>query len=353
MKRKLAVIIPARNEEKVLPGCLQQLVKIMDKKDIYLINDCSFDQTAKIAKRFTKNILSLTVKSGKAIGLNKAIKYFNLTKKYQYIFPLDADTKIDKVFLQVVLDTFAGDKKGKIAAVIGKISGHLLSAIAAYRVWEYEISQAIHKNAQSSLNAITVCSGCTTVYRSDIFTKILFSDDTLTEDMDLTFTIHRQNLGKIVYIPQAVAKTQDPQSLSDLKKQLDRWYGGFWQCVLKHKIPLGGQVLDFEVGWTAFEGVFNGLFVLILLLLLPLILIKAGLIAAVAVTIDLLFFTIPTMLFVAWKQKNIGIFKYLLHFYFLRGFSALIFLKSYIVKSAGLDSTVKWNQAQRFILQGA
>lgn len=353
MRKQLAIVIPARNEEKVLIGCLTQLVKLVDKEDIYLINDASSDKTGKIAKKFTKNILNLTSKSGKAIGLNKAIKHFNLTGKYQFIFPLDADTKIDKYFLKTVFQIFQNDKEGKIVAVIGKIRGLLTSATSAYRVWEYEVSQAIHKNAQNSLNAIMVCSGCATVYRSEIFKKIQFSNDTLTEDMDLTFTIHRNNLGRIVYSSKATVLTQDPQNLQDLKKQLDRWYGGFWQCVIKHKIPFKGQSLDFEVGWTAVESIFNGLFILALLISLPFVLTKAGLFVLIALGLDLLLFIIPTVLFVSWKQKNWGIFKYIPYFYFLRVFSALIFLKSYIVKTLGLDSKVKWSQAERFAFQGA
>lgn len=351
--RKLAILIPARNEEKVLTGCLTQLDKLIDKKDIYLVNDASTDQTAKIARKFTKNVLNLAIKSGKAIGLNKAIKYFKLTKKYQFIFPLDADTRIDETFLENIYQVFNNDKQGKIVAVVGKIKGMPTSATAAFRVWEYEIAQAVHKNAQSSLSAIMVCSGCSTVYRSKIFTRIQFSNETLTEDMDLTFAIHRQDLGKIVYTGKAAVSTQDPQHLLDLKKQLDRWYGGFWQCVLKHKIPFKGQALDFEVGWSALESVFSGLLMVVFLISLPVLLIKKSLVVLIILGLDLMLFTIPTVGWVAWKQKNWSIVQYIPYFYFLRVFSAMIFLKSYMVKLLNLDSKVRWNQAERFALKGA
>lgn len=353
MKRQLAIVIPARNEEKVLSGCLKQLIKVADRKDIYLVDDASTDSTSAVAERFTKNVLRLSSNSGKALSLNKAIKHFNLTGKYQFIFPLDADTKIDKLFFKHIFEVFKNDKEEKVAAVVGRVKGVLTSVTSAYRVWEYEISQAIHKNAQNYLNAIMVCSGCSTVYRSEVFKKICFSNETLTEDMDLTFTIYREKLGKIIYTSKAVVETQDPQNLKDLKKQLDRWYGGFWQCVIKHKIPLKRQSLDFEVGWAALEGVFNGLFISAFLMLLPLLLLKWPVSVLIILCLDLLLFTIPTVAFAAFKQKNFKIFKYIPFFYFLRVFSSLIFLKAYFLESFGLNSEVKWVKAQRFSLQGA
>ncbi|MBI2338047.1 glycosyltransferase family 2 protein [Candidatus Daviesbacteria bacterium] len=353
MKKQIAIVIPARNEEKVLPGCLKQLIKVADRKDIYLVDDASTDFTAKIAKKFTKNVLSLNLNSGKALSLNKAIKHFQLTDKYHFIFPLDADTKVDKSFFKYIFEVFRTDKEVKVMAVVGHVKGSLTSAFSAYRVWEYETSQSITKKAQNYLNAIMVCSGCATVYRSEIFKKTCFSNETLTEDMDLTFTIYRKKLGKIIYTSKAIVETQDPQNLKDFKKQLDRWYSGFWQCLVKHKIPFKKQTLDLEVGWAALEGVFNGLFVSVFLILLPWLLVKWTVSVLIAVSVDLLLFTIPTVGFAAFKQRNWRIFQYIPFFYFLRIFSSLIFLKAYLLESFGLNSQVKWNKVQRFTLQGA
>lgn len=353
MKNKLAVIIPARNEEKTLKVCLSDLLNIVDKGDIYFVDDASEDKTAKIAGKMLKNVLRTKKNQGKAGAINLAIKKFHLVDKYDYIFPLDADTRPDKDFIKNILATFKADRSGEVAAVIGKIKGLPTTGTSSYRVWEYEISQAVHKKAQSSIGSIIVCSGCSTVYKSRIFKKISFNNDTLTEDMDLTFEIHRKKLGKIIYNPNAFVYTQDPQRLTDLKKQLDRWYGGFWQCVLKHRILFGKQKLDFEVGISAFESIFNGLFILAMILILPFFISKALWAVLAALMLDLVIFTFPTVLFVAIKEKKLSIVKYIPYFYVLRILSSLIFLKSYIVVSLGAGDYLKWKQARRFAFKTA
>lgn len=348
MKNDIAVIIPARNESKVIQACLKELLKIVDKKHVYLVDDASTDNTVKIAKTLLRNVLIRPKNLGKANAINTAVNHYKLIKKYNFIFPLDADTRIEKGFLANILNTFKKDKQKKIAAIIGKIRSSSTSVTSSYRLWEYEISQLIHKKAQSALGGIIVCSGCATVYRSEIFKSVRFESETLTEDMDLTFKIHRLRLGKIVFTDQSLAQTQDPQSLGDYGSQIERWYTGFWQCVAKHRIPFGRQMLDFEVGISAIEGLINSLLIVLLLITLPILLIKTPILIFLIFVADLLFFLIPTLIFCAVKYKAWKILKLIHAFYFLRIFSSMVFMTSFFKTAFSLDSKTGWNKAERY-----
>lgn len=344
---KLAVLVPAHNEEKVIAATLESLLKIVSKKDIYLVDDGSVDNTVQIAKKYIDNIL-VQRNQGKATAMNAGITHFNLIKQYEYILPMDADTRITEGFIKASLAAFRKDKKKEISGVVGKVVGKSKNWITSYRLWEYEIAQTIHKPAQSHENAIVVCAGCATVYRSSLFEITMIPQGTMTEDMDFTFLIHRKNLGRIVFVNDAVVITQDPQSLRDFVKQVDRWYTGFWQCLTKHNIPWGGQMLDFEVGLLATEGLFNGILLLVLFLLLPLTVSNTPEILFIPFAFDFLFFLLPTMYLTAKRHKLWRIFLYLPHFYFMRIVSTMVFFNSFLKIIFGIDLSMNWNKAARY-----
>lgn len=347
-KREIVILITAHNEEKVVGSTISSLLKLLPAKDIYLVSDGSSDSTALVARRFTSNVYSLRGNVGKATATNMAIDYFNLPRKYEYIMPMDADTMVSPKYLKKALPILKNDVSKKLVCVVGKVLGKNHSWITTYRLWEYEIAQSIHKAAQAREGAIVVCPGCATVYRSSVFQKIKIPTGTLTEDMDFTFLIHRKRLGKIAYLNSATVTTQDPNNLKDFLKQIDRWYTGFWQCLVKHNIPWGGQPLDAEVALLASEGIFNGLLVISLLFLIPLTISKNVSLLLIPFSADLLLFLIPTMILTGKRHHAWNIFKYLPHFYFMRIASSLIFLRSFFKIVIGADLKMKWNKVARY-----
>jgi cellulose synthase/poly-beta-1,6-N-acetylglucosamine synthase-like glycosyltransferase len=368
-KRKIAALIPARNEEMVIGQTIKSLAKIISPEDIYVIDDGSIDQTANIAKNSpnrlifsasqkkqkggfrlkTPQVFRLRKNQGKARALRLVLKKYHLVRKYQYLMFIDADTLVDTNYLKKIMAIFKKDQQKKIACVVGRVKSLPQGWLSAYRAWEYEISQTIHKKAQSALGAIIVCPGCATVCRASLFEKIKLPAETITEDMDLTFTIHRQRLGKIVFEPKATVTTQDPKNLKDFLTQISRWYAGFWQCALKHQIPWGGQGLDLEVAILASEGLFNGLISLSLIIFLPALILKKSSLFFMVLGFDLLIFMLPSLVFTAFRQKNSQILKYLPAFYFLRLLSSLIFLKSFFEVILKLDQKISWDQAERYL----
>jgi len=349
--RKIAVLIPAHNEEKVIGRTLSSLLKFVPSQDLYVVSDGSTDSTEEVARKYTSNVFVLNPNVGKATAMNRAIKKFKLAERYKYLMPMDADTVPTASFIKATLPIFEEDKEGKIACVVGKVVGYGNNWITNYRLWEYEIAQTIHKTAQAKENAVIVCPGCATIYRAKVFKTLEIPTGTLTEDMDFTFLIHRRKLGRIVFTEEAKVVTQDPRTLKDFLKQIRRWYTGFWQTVLKHEIPWGGQPIDFEVALLASEGIFSSLIVIMLIIFLPVVLLKNPVVLAVPFAIDLLVFMIPTLFLTAARNNAWKIFFYLPHFYFLRAVSSLIFLKSFLSVLLVKDLKVGWNKVARYTIK--
>jgi poly-beta-1,6-N-acetyl-D-glucosamine synthase len=344
-KKKICFLVPAFNEETVLAHTLESLLKLVSKDDIYVANDNSTDRTAQVASLYTENVITISKGRGKANALNTLIQGLQLHKKYEYIMPVDADTVVAPDFLLHVLPIFESDKEKNIFCVIGKVVGNTHNWLTTFRMWEYELAQTIHKTAQSILGTVIVCPGPSTVFRSSIFEKLIIPTDTITEDMDLTFELHRNNMGTIAYVSKALVQTQDPTTIRQFIRQVDRWYKGFWQCVVKHNIPWGGQRIDFEITFLATEGLFNGLLVVALFLFIPLSILYQSAALLAPLVLDLVFFLIPSFIFTAKRYNTWKLFLYLPHFYIMRVITSFLFLRSFfkVVLVEKLHIYAVWN----------
>lgn len=350
-QQQIAILVPARNEELVLAQTLISALKLVKKPNLYVVDDGSIDRTYKTARKFTKNVLRLNLSLGKAKALNQAIAYFKLAKKYKFIFPVDADTKISPDFLEKSLKILNEDKDEKYICSTGKVTGECNNWLTSYRVWEYEVAQLIHKSAQSKQNAIVVCPGCATIYRSKLFLKTQIPQDTIVEDMDLTFLIHRKKLGQILFTPKASVVTQDPYTLKDYLKQIIRWYRGYWQCLRKHNVPWGRQALDFELALQTIEGLAGGLMVSLVIVTFPFILQKQPSFLLIPLLLDFILFFLPTIFLTVFVQSSLKILKYLPAFYFVRILNSIVFL--YIFFESLIKLKIKdWNQVSRYLTLG-
>ncbi|HJX02111.1 MAG TPA: glycosyltransferase family 2 protein [Candidatus Humimicrobiaceae bacterium] len=350
MENSVAVVVPAHNEEQVIANTLSAILKLVDRKDLYVLDDGSTDETGNIAKIYTNNVLSLPNR-GKARALNFGIKHFNLTKKYPFIFFMDADTQPSEDFLDRALCHFNEDTTNEIICVVGRVKALGSNWISKYRQWEYQISHLIHKKAQSTLKSIIVVPGCATVYRSFIFDRIEFPTGTLTEDMDFTFTMHRMGFSKMIFEEKAIVYTQDPNNLRDFTKQLIRWYSGFWQVVRKHNIPWQGQALDIEVAMLATEGLYNGLLVILFMFsVIPLATLDRLSIFNIPLAVDFFLFFLPTVIWSSVSDKDYRRILFIPHFYFLRFLSCLVFFVSFFRGFLSIEKEYIWD-SKRYVLE--
>jgi len=350
-KGKVATLIPAHNEELVIAKTLEAVLRQCPKSDIYVVDDGSTDNTEAVIRKYTNNVLKIE-NLGKSGAVNKALKHFKLTNKYEYIFFMDADTQPERNFLKIAMSHFDSDPKEEINCVVGRVQGMGGSWVARYRLWEYEISHTIHKQAQSNLKSILVVPGCATVYRSEVFKKLKFPTGTLTEDMDFTFLMHRNGFNNMLFDDRCVVTTQDPQTLKEFVKQVNRWYTGFWQAVRKHNVPWGGQMLDFEVAMLASEGLYNGLVVTSLLASLVPLGLKGHLyIYQIPFFIDLFGFFIPTLLWSAVKNRSLKMLLNIPNFYFIRFLSSLLFFRSFFAGFLSKEKAYMWD-TKRYLIAG-
>ena len=229
----IAVLIPAHNEEKGIASCIESCLSQTRPLDqIVVVNDGSTDDTAKILKRYAKYITIITtpVATGnksraQEIGLRSVLTDIVITT--------DADTVLHPEFVEQIECNFIADPE--LAAVTGYVRGSSFNYLTALREIDYVIGQDLYKVAQSYLNYVFVIAGCAGAFKTDLFRKgfITFDHDTLTEDLDFTYKLHRMGL-PVKFNTHAICYTQDPHDLASYANQMRRWYAGGWQNLGKH-----------------------------------------------------------------------------------------------------------------------
>lgn len=265
--KSLCVIIPAKNEGTVIARTVGSVLAAgIEPKDIYVIDDGSEDQTGEIARSFNVNVVRNEINKGKATSIARIMKEFDLGTRYDIITLMDADTVVNIEYYREVIKGFDSDD---IAVVCGRAMSVPYNWLTAYRCLGYFWTHSIYRGAQSKMGVINVAPGCAASYRSDVFQKLDWSKDTLVEDMDVTIQIHRKKLGRIVYRPKAEVYTQDPRTLVEYVKQMNRWYTGTWQVAHKYHILNSWTKIDFEFKLLMGEGLLFSIFMFSIPILAP------------------------------------------------------------------------------------
>lgn len=86
---KVCIAIPAYNEEKVISNVIHDVQK-EGFKDIVVINDCSKDNTALVAKKAGAKVISHEINKGAGGATRTGLEYVK-EKKYDFVVFLDAD----------------------------------------------------------------------------------------------------------------------------------------------------------------------------------------------------------------------------------------------------------------------
>lgn len=251
-RRRLALLLPGHNEELIIASTVRSAVAAgLSLQDIYVVDDNSSDKTAIEAHRLlpSTNVLSVS-RSGKALAVQKAIRHFDLEKRYVWLHVADADSVFGPDYFKI----FKKQLKSKdYALAIGFVQSQRGNWISKYRTFSYTYGQQVHRRLQAKIGAVSVFPGPVTCFRTDIIKDLDFTVDSLTEDFDLTLQFHRKKLGKIRYIPKAVNYTQDPQTYKDFAKQTLRWQRGFFQGMMRHRIGTQFRMLDAYVGYQVLQ----------------------------------------------------------------------------------------------------
>jgi len=268
-KPKVAVLIPAYNEEKVIERTVRAaLNSTYPNLRVIVIDDGSKDRTLEVAREAFKaeeaagKVLILGKKnSGKAEALNYGIEHIGDAELFVGI---DADTIIAPDAIARLVPHFINPKVGAIAGN-AKV-GNRVNLWTRWQALEYITSQNFERRALDVLGAVSVVPGAIGAWRvSAVREAGGYHIDTVAEDADLTMALLRRGY-RVEYEDMALAYTEAPTNANGLMRQRFRWSFGILQAVYKHR---GVMARKGALGWVALPNIW--IFQIFLPLVSPLI----------------------------------------------------------------------------------
>ncbi len=234
---RVAVLIPAYNEEKVIVRTIRSVMMSTYKNmRIIVIDDGSKDNTAEVARAaYPADIASgrlVIVKkenAGKAEALNYALT--NYVDEEIYV-GIDADTVIAHDAVARLVPHFANPKLGAVAGN-AKV-GNRVNLWTRWQALEYITSQNFERRALDLFGVVVVVPGAIGAWRfAPVKEAGGYHSNTVAEDADLTMILLEKGY-QVIYEDQALAFTEAPVNANGLMRQRFRWSFGIMQAVFKH-----------------------------------------------------------------------------------------------------------------------
>jgi cellulose synthase/poly-beta-1,6-N-acetylglucosamine synthase-like glycosyltransferase len=234
---RVAVLIPAYNEEKVIVRTIRSVMMSSYKNiRIIVIDDGSSDNTYEVARdAYPADIAAgrLTVltkpNGGKADALNYALERID----EELYIGIDADGVIAHDAIANLVPHFANSKIGAVAGN-AKV-GNRVNLWTRWQALEYITSQNFERRALDLFDVVMVVPGAIGAWRtSAVKVGGGYHTNTVAEDADLTMNLLEQGYC-VIYEDRALAFTEAPVNADGLMRQRFRWSFGILQAVYKHK----------------------------------------------------------------------------------------------------------------------
>jgi peptidoglycan-N-acetylglucosamine deacetylase len=236
---RIAVLIPAYNEEKVIVRTIRSVLHSdYDNLRVIVIDDGSGDNTFEVARAaYAREIAAGRVKvltkpnGGKAAALNYGLDELD---EEEFYVGIDADTVIAADAITKLIPHFEDPMVGAVAGN-AKV-GNRVNLWTRWQALEYITSQNFERRALDLFNVVTVVPGAIGAWRTEAVKKAGgYPLNTVAEDADLTMNLLEQKY-KVVYEDRALAFTEAPVDARGLMRQRFRWSFGILQAVWKHRM---------------------------------------------------------------------------------------------------------------------
>ncbi len=252
-KKAISIIIPCRNEEKYIRGCLNSVLTNdypKEQLEIFVIDGESTDSTRSIVEEFIKKYdfihLFINEKRTVPFAMNLGIQ----KSSGEYIIRLDAHSEIPNNYFSELInwsDKLNADNVGAGWITVVKNKTKKTSSIIKVMSSKFGVGNAYFRTGIEEVKEVdTVPFGC---YKKNIFSKIGLYNTRLTRNQDIELNKRiKMNGGKIFLLPNLFCKYFVRETFSGISK--NNFENGLWNILtvyitkqfkslsLRHFIPL-------------------------------------------------------------------------------------------------------------------
>lgn len=371
---KVLIQLPVYNEKNTIERLIDSVCSIVYPAELLTIEvlDDSTDETTVLIEQKIREYSARGLKIEHKKRLNRkgykagALKEFS-SNKAEYLVIFDADFVPPPDFLLKLLPHFRNEKVGMVQSKWGHLNAteNFLTLVQALSL---NFHFSVEHHGRSFSNYLINFNGTAGIWRTKCIDDAGgWSDETLTEDLDLSFRAQMKGW-KFIFDSNVVCDAELPPNLTALKIQQYRWNKGGAQCFKKLAKTL---IADKNLNWQQKLFGINQLFAsttyvfVFILFILNLILVlfrdQSSIIHIILIIGSL--FIVNTILlaysyYVSWEQqlKNKG--NFILHFVlFLIITSGLSFhnfiavLSGYFSNNSDFQRTPKFSESNLSVLK--
>ena len=234
----VSVVVPAYNEALLIGNCVRSVLR-SDHAPLEVVcvddgsTDGTYDRMRDLAAADPRVRALRQGNAGKGAALNTGIA----AARGDVLVLVDADGLFRPDTLTRLLRGFRDLRVGAVCGNdrpvnLDRVQTRLLSLIS-------HVGTGLMRRALDVLNCVTVVSGNIGAYRRDVLEQVgPLRTDTLGEDLELTWRVHRARYA-VTFAPDALVYAESPSTLRGLWRQRVRWARGLLQATALHRSMIG------------------------------------------------------------------------------------------------------------------
>ncbi len=242
IKKKFAVVIPARNEEIVIGNLIQSLNNQnypKGKYDVFVLpNNCE-DNTEEVAKSYNVQIINCENTKSKGDVLRYGFKYLKDSNYDAYLI-FDADNVVHPDFIKEMNDVLVSGYR--VAQGYRDSKNPSDTWISASHSLHYIIQNYFMNRARKNINKSCFVNGTGFMISKEYLDENGYNSLTITEDIELNVNCGLNN-EQIAFVENAVTYDEQPISFDVSWKQRKRWSVGTLQCLKSYWRKIAKDIL--------------------------------------------------------------------------------------------------------------
>ena len=216
-----SAVVAGHNEAASIRACVESI----EADQVIVVDDGSTDGMWNVVEQLRSEglvdtAIRLPIRSSKATAINMALEHCT----GDIVFIIDADSVLKRGAIAAALPYFADPQVGAVCGDL-KVANESASLTTRFQAIEYAITISMGRQVSDALDLMPNVSGAFGAFRRSALLRIGGLDMELAEDAALTMKL--RNAGyKIRFAPDAVCKTNVPETLTGLTLQRLRWDAG-------------------------------------------------------------------------------------------------------------------------------